>query len=342
VLLLLVLALPHRASANASVFVNSSVTSCPYGFCQAASIFGVLAGPSDALTLAGDTILNDVGLSAGATITTTGTNNIGASGNNAILDFSDSFTNSAVPCTGNTACTHPAGSTFSSATKVWGGTKFNSTLVSQAYTQFLDIAAYWDAQSTAALPSAALTGNWNIEKSSTGVHVYNASSGYTPTGNVIIGCGGAGTNTVTAACNSTDLVVIIVPNGQVASILKSITFNANSGLTDDQLLVVINSTSSSALSLNGSGSATNVTIRGDFFVANGGGYTVGNTKVTTIDGRIFAGGDAMADTLIWNSGVTMSDESAVPEPGTWLMMIAGLGLLIWFGRGARQPKPNAE
>jgi hypothetical protein len=85
------------------------------------------------------------------------------------------------------------------------------------------------------------------------------------------------------------------------------------------------------LSLNGSGGA-NTTIHGNFWVAGGGGYTVGNTHTTTIDGRVFAGGDSSLDTLTWNSGDTLSDETAVPEPGTWATMAGGAIALVWLRR----------
>ncbi|PWT86728.1 MAG: hypothetical protein C5B56_11985 [Proteobacteria bacterium] len=331
-LLLCSFAFPPRAFANASVFVNNNVGSCAYGFCGAASVFGVLVGPKDTLQFNGGTFLNDVGLSSGATVTTTGTDNFGNATHADVIDFSASFTPSGVPCTGS-GCTAPTGNTFSSGTKVWGGTKPDTTLVSNAYTQFLDIAAYWNSQTASALPTQALSGNWNIQSSSTGVHVYNAASGYTPTNNVTIGCGATGNNTATnLACSPNDLIVIIVPDGQTANIIHNITFATNSGLTDDQLLFVINSTASNALAINSTGNGS-FTIHGDFFVDKGGGYTIGGTNganTTTIDGRVFAGGGTGFPTLVWNHNMNLSDEETVPEPGTWALMIGGLGGLLWW------------
>jgi hypothetical protein len=342
-LLLFALAFPHRGFANASVFINSSVGSCGVpGFCGAASVFGVLVGPSDTLQFKGDNILNDVGLKAGATIATTGTNNFGDATHADVIDFSATMTNSAVPCTGNTACTHPTGSSFSTATTVWGGTQSNTTLVSSAYTQFIDISNYWNSQATTALPSQALSGSWNIQNTGSGVHVFNAASGYNPSADVTIGCGASGNATdVSKACTSTDLIVIIVPNGQTASILHNISFATGSGLTDDQVLFLINSTSSNALQINASSNGS-FTIHGDFFVDKGGGYTIGGTNTnnhTTIDGRIFAGGGTAFPTLVWNHNVTLSDEPTVaPEPGTWAFLAGGLAAGIWLDRRRRKSR----
>jgi len=330
-------ALPRPALANASIFINSSV--CPSSYCKAASIFGVLAGPSDALKFSNsDNIFNDVGLSAGATLTTAGTVNIGDATHADVVDFSSSLTNgnSSVPCQGpsntGTGC-HV--STFTGNTKVWGGTQSNPTLVNDAYTQFTNIATYWQNQSGNAtdLTTNNPSGNWNIQSTlhSNNTYIFNAKFGFTP-GSLVIGCGAQGNATdVTGACKD-DLIVIIVPTGQTASILNSITFAPNSGLSDDQLLFLIESNSGTALSLNGSGSGNRIDIHGDFFVAGGGGYTVGNGKTTTIDGRVFAGGDTTQDTLTWNAGVTLDDEGEVPEPETWALMAGGLLGIVWIHR----------
>jgi len=336
--LLFLFVCPQRILANASVFVNTGVPSCGVsGYCTAASMFGVLAGPSDTLQFKGGTFLNDIGLGTGATITTTGTDNIGDASHGDVIDFSSTFTPSVTPCAGNTNCTHPTGTTFSSGTKVWGGTKLNPTLVSNAYTQFLDVSAYWNSQVTSALPSQSLSGNWNIQNTGTGTHVYNASAGFNPSADVTIGCGAAGNATaVNLACNKSDLIVIIVPNTQVASILHNINFAAGSGLTDDQVLFLVNSTASNALAINASGNA-NITVHGDFFVDNGGGYTIGSgaSSLSTIDGRVFAGGGTGFPTLVWNHSIALSDEETVPEPATWALMAGGLAAGIWLHRRRR-------
>src|SRR4051812_37789462 len=76
--------------ANASIFVNSNIASCPSGYCQAASTFGLLVGLNDTLSITGTTsILNDIALKSGATITTSGTDQIGSSTNPAVVDFAD-------------------------------------------------------------------------------------------------------------------------------------------------------------------------------------------------------------------------------------------------------------
>jgi hypothetical protein len=341
-LLLFCFAFPARVFANASVFVNPNVSSCLYTFCTDASAFGVLVGPSDILQFKGDHILNDVALGSGATLTTSGTNNIGDATHADVVDFSANFTASAVPCSGNTQCTHPSGSDLTGTT-VYGGTKPNATAVSSAYTQFLDIAAYWNAQTTTSLPAQALSGSWNIQNTGTGVHVYNAASGYNPTGNVTIGCGTAGNATsVTQACNANDLIVIIVPTGQTANIIHNITFAAASGLTDDQVLFLINGTASNALQINATGNST-FTVHGDFFVDKGGGYTIGGTNPnnnTTIDGRVFAGGGTGFPTLVWNHNVTLADEGPVPEPGTWALMLGGLGAMLWWHQQSGRSRDN--
>ena len=344
---LLFLVLPQHASAisTASVFVNSSA--CLYTTCFSASQFGVLVGGGDALRFNGDTILNDIGLSTGATITTSGTNTIGSSSVGAIVDFSDNMTNSAAPCTGNTACTHPAGSTFSSGTTIYGGTRYDPTQVSEAYTQFTSISSYWhnQAASAPALPTQAFSGNWNIENSGTGIHVFKTTAGYSPSGGVVIGCGAAGNATaVNIACNPNDLLIIDVPAAQAVSILKSITFATASGLTDDQVLFLIEGTGANVLSINGSGAANNIVVHGDFFLwdtnGNAGGYTIGNGKTTTLDGRVFAA--LTSSPLTWNAGDTEANEPYLgPEPGTWALMGGGLAVGWWFWRRRRQV-PGAE
>lgn len=317
-------ALPQRALANASIFVNTGVTACQYGFCKSASMFDLLVGSGDSLKLNGNTINDAIGLKSGATITTTGTDTIQGP-----IDFSDTFTPTTGSCTG-TGCSHPSGSTFSSGTKVTGGTAYNPTLVSDAYTQFVAIDSYWKSQTSIALPSQASSGAWNIEKSSTGIHVYNATS-LTVTGNVTIGCGTVNTNNTNAACNSSDLIVILI-SGAVNITNFNYTFAPASGLTDDQLLFIVESSSSTALTLNsGAAAGNNKTIRGDFFLDNGGGYTVGQaTKTTTIDGRIFASNGSA--TLTWNANASEAAEPEVPEPGTWALMIGGIAALVWFRR----------
>jgi hypothetical protein len=335
---LFALAIPNRALANTSLFLNTNVSSCGVkGLCTASSMFGLLAGPGDTLILNGNTILNDVAMGNNATFNgSVGTNNIGNATHPDVIDFSNSMTNSSVPCTGS-ACTGPAGhATFQNAngstkTEVFGGTKYNPDVVTAAYQQFQDLSAYWTsaARNPVALPvtgsNNAVKGNWNIEKTGTGVHVYDTST-YSPTQNVVIGCGTSGSNNVNLACNPNDMIVIVV--GSSSSILHNITFAANSGLTDDQIVFIVEGTGT-ALTIG-----NNFTVQGDFLVDNGGAYTVGtNTK---IDGRIFAGVTGKgsgSQSLTWGVGAQLSDEPVMtPEPATLAMMAGGLGALIWWRR----------
>jgi len=320
-------AFPRAAHANASVFINSSVTACPYGYCKDASMFDLLVGSGDSLKLSGDTIHDGIGLRSGATITTTGTNTIQGP-----VDFSDTFANSTVPCTG-AACTHPTGSSFSATTTVSNGTVYNPSLVSSAYNEFVGIDSYWRNQTTytpTALPTQATNGSWNIEKTGTGTHVYDATS-FTAGGNVTIGCGASGGNNTNLACNANDLIIIII-TGAVNITNYNFVFASNSGLTDDQILFIIESSSTTALRLNSGGSAgNNKTIRGDFFLDNGGGYTIGQAgNTTTIDGRVFdTSGTA---TLTWNANASEAAEPEVPEPATLGMSIGGMAALIYLRR----------
>jgi hypothetical protein len=189
---LFVFALPRPAFANASVFVNTSV--CPYSFCSSASVFGVLAGPGDALKFSGDTILNDVALGVGTTIAATNTT-VGSNTSADVVDFSNSLVNgnSGVDCTGTgntgSGCHTPSSpaSSFGStgagtASTVWGGTRSNPTLVNDAYTQFTALATYWNNQPSTGTVSKNLSGNWNIQNAvrSDNTYIFNAASGFTP------------------------------------------------------------------------------------------------------------------------------------------------------------------
>jgi hypothetical protein len=296
-------------------------------------VFGILVGPGDSLQLTGGTYLNDIGLSAGADITTLNTTNIGNNTDPAVVDFSDTTTNSSTPCIGNTNCKHPSTSSFSTGAEVWGGTKYSPALVADATKQFNYMAGYWNSQTPTAL--ATQTGNWNIESSGAGTHVYSATGWNTPTGSPLtIGCG---TN-LAKACDPTDLIVILVPSGAV-SIQSNINFAAASGLTDDQLLFVINQVPDAhdklILAINDQ-TSNSVTVHGDFFVPNGN-YTIGNGP-TTIDGRVFANSTqtkSKYSTLTWNNAKE-SDEPyvgyATPEPGTWILTIGALAGLIYMRR----------
>jgi hypothetical protein len=334
-----VFCLPIGAFANASIFLNNNynTASCAGGYCSSASVFGMLVGPGDSLQLQGGTYLNDIGLSAGATITTQNTTNIGNRTDPAMVDFADKITNSPGPCNGNGNCRHGAGSSFSTGTVVWGGTNYNPTLVNNATAEFEYMASYWNSQTPTA--TATQTGNWNVESSGTGTHVYTATGWNTPTGSPLtIGCG---TN-LAKACDPTDLIVILVPSGTV-SIQSNINFAAASGLTDDQLLFVIDQIPDNknklVVGIN-TQTGNSVTVHGDFFVMNGN-YTIGNGP-TTIDGRVFANStQSKYSTLVWNNGTTQSNEPfvayATPEPGTWILTIGALSGLVYWRRRKKAP-----
>jgi len=313
---------PTSASANASVFVNTGAASCPYGICKSASTFGLLIGPSDALSIAGTTtVLNDIGLKSGATLTTTNTVNVGNASNSDIVDFADTgFTNSAVPCTG-AACTHPTGSSFSTGTKIWGGTQSNASLVNTAYTQFTDLVTYWNGRG-GSLGAPTMSGTWDIG-TSPGVHLYTATGNLTMSSDLTIGCGTG----LTSACDPTDLIVIIVPSADTVSISRGINFATASKLTDDQLLFLVNSNSSTALTI---GANATRTVHGDFFAPNGA-FTLGDSggnSTTDFYGRIFANATTGVDTV--NHSVTVEPEGEVPEPATWAIMLGGFAGLLYL------------
>jgi hypothetical protein len=331
--------LPIGALANASIFLNNnySTATCSAGYCSSASVFGMLVGPGDSVQLNGGTYLNDIGLSTGANITTSNTTNIGSSTDASVVDFADQITSSPGPCNGNGNCRHGAGSSFSTDTVVWGGTSYNPTLVTDATREFNYMAGYWNSQTPTA--TATQTGNWNVESSGTGTHVYSATGWNTPTGSPLtIGCG----INLAKACAPTDLIVILVPSGTV-SIQSNINFAAGSGLTDDQLLFVIDQIPDShnklVLGINNQ-STNSLTVHGDFFVINGN-YTIGDGP-TTIDGRVFANStQSKYSTLVWNNGTTQSNEPysgfETPEPGTWMLTIGALSGLVFWRRRKKTP-----
>jgi PEP-CTERM motif len=328
-LLLLALAMPHTVLANATVFVNTNLTStCVYSYCKDASYFGVLVGPADALNLKGGTFNNDIGLYTNATLTTSGTTTF-----NAPVDFSNTMTNSPVPCTAGT-CTGPTGNfSYGGTMSATQGIKQNTSLVSNAYTQFVAITDYWNTYaSTHTASTPTMTGNWNIGTGG-GIHLYSTgTTNWTTSSSALtIGCG----VNLTSVCSADDLIVIIVPAGQTATITQNITFAANSGLTPDQLLFVIDSSSSTALTI---GTNATRTVNGDFFLPNGA-FTLGSSNgssITNFNGRIFANSSTGTDLI--NHNVTLANESEVPEPATWALMVSGLAGAIWFERRRRKAR----
>jgi len=318
------------AAANTSVFANAG-TACTSGsLCIALSDFGLLTGASNTFTTNGGTTWNGgVGIQTGGRLSMTAGNTTV----NDIVDFADNITR-----------TNPASNTCGTNNLCGTGTLngvsvpsttlpvTNNSLLTTAATQLTNIEAWLASFNTSTYNVAAPTsGTFNIETSAfsagSNVYVYRTAgtSAYSTSNTLTFNCGGGATGSTKC---SDDLLVIVL------STTNTVTFNRNivlgDGLTSDQVLFYIPSSSGISLTNGGTANST-IALSGDFFFKNTETVTIGGStsRNLTLNGRVFGGNvtDSNAGTFVQNDLGQIT-----PEPGTWASLAGGVGGLIFLHR----------
>jgi len=311
------------AAANTTIFTSAGSTCTAALPCYELSAFGLLTGQNDTLTLSGSTIKDYVGVVSGGKLTVSGTNTLSA-GN--IVDFADTVTRNS-SCTsanlcgagtlnGNTVSAIPVSADspdikVSPISKVWSQEQgiynwLNTTVSGYTSNTFTSSTTLFNAEAA----------NAHTETDGTKISVYKDTGAWTDSGNVVIGCGASGTSVCAHA--ATDLVVVLLTSTSTSALAgRNITINANSGLTSDQVVFLVNGT------LTDTGNNATTLLAGVYFFGPNAVVTLGGgTKQTvSLNGRLFGGQESLTST-------TQTDEGVVPEPGTWAMLIGGFGLMF--------------
>jgi hypothetical protein len=321
--LLATFAASFPAAANTTIFTSAGSTCTATLPCWELSNFGLLTGQNDTLTLSGSTIQDSVGVVSGGKLTVTGTNTL--SGGN-IVDFADTVTRNS-SCTSANLC--GAGTLngslvaaipvsadspdikVSPLSKVWAQEQgiynwLNTTVSGYTTNTFTNATTLFNAEAA----------NAHTETDGTKISVYKDTTAWTDGGNVVIGCGAGGTSVCAHA--ATDIVVVLLTSTSASNLAgHNITINANSGLTSDQVVFMVNGT----LTDNANNATT--LLAGVYFFGPNAVVTLGtgSKQKVTLDGRLFGGQESLTAT-------TQGDQGTTPEPGTWAMLIGGLGLMF--------------
>lgn len=315
------------AHASASLFWNTGSVCTTFSTCVNAGSFGSLVGLRNAVgyqtetvnyaetgtsSTSGTDINGELGVGAGSKIVfNTGSQSRTWDGP---IDFADSMTGVAGPCTGTTGCGVPSGNTLTRSTKnitVTGGTAYNPTKVQAAMTEMRDISAYWAAQAGAAVTSF---GSGRNSFSGSGTNVYDIAS------NSLINTTGA----ISITGDETSLFIFNIRSSSSNSTIPvQLKHNITlTGLRPDQVFFNIlgMSTGSATYQMSISGGSQS----GIFYVA------ADNYNVNTIvNGRLFGG----MGTSNWGANFVLNSPSdipgRIPEPSTYVLLSAGLGALVW-------------
>jgi len=321
------------ASANTTIFTNAG-NCTPTSTCYTLSTFGILTGLNDTITLSGNTSLGDsIGLNTGGKLVVNGTDTMTA-GN--IVDFADPVTsvNSSTCGTHNLCGSGTLNGSSPTAISVSNNAP-NASSTGNAWTDAQGIYNWLGGTTVAGYASTTITNSTtalNAEGSTTlvngaNISVFKDTSAWSPTGNVTIGCGSTGTSA--CAHGSTDLLLILLSSTSTNVFSnRNITINAASGLTSDQVIFYMPGNLTDTANAN-------IALAGVFFFGPNSVVNLGptsGTKSVTFDGRLYGATETLGR-------VTQTDDGAVPEPGTWAMLIGGLGLMI--GVRYRRSRRNA-
>jgi PEP-CTERM motif len=311
----LLFAFAPSASANASIFTDSRI--CTTTACTALSLYGVVKGANSSLfTVDGSNTawnLTDIAVGSGSDLTKSGAGNTAT-----IIDFADAVV-------ANSSCT---GSNNYCGTGSFNVTPTNSNAarVNQAQTDLDTIITKLATYNTGSPGTFAATGTIDVETTPGALKIYRNTSNYTQSGAITLNCGTGVT------CNANSLVLIILA-GASNTINRNILLGG--GLTADQVLFFI-PTGTGTLTL--SPAAAGVNVNANFISDATGAITVGansGSNQIAIHGHIFADEGALT---FRNRGGSQDDLGAVPEPGTWALMIGGLAT---FGVAAHRRRKGA-
>lgn len=305
----------NPAAASTSIFTNTGSVCTVAISCWQAGDFGLLVGlGSTAVPITGtvtvgangEVITGEIGFGAGSKINA-GTKTESWSG---AIDFADPLSVTSGHCpAGN--CLVPTGNTLTNVTLTSEPTFQSSQDVDKGIAEMQAMSVYWKNLAGQTAVTNLGHGTNTLGTVGAGIQVFSTASINT---NALL----------TISGNANDLIIINV-SGSV-SITKGVTL---SGLNPDQVLFNILGTAGTPFTLNGG--AGGESIGGDFFVV-GGPYSVSNA---TVSGRILGG----KGNISWGTSFTLTspaDTSTLPEPGTWVMMLAGAGSLIYFHRRRRK------
>jgi hypothetical protein len=310
----LLFAFAPSAEANASIFTDSRI--CTTTACTALSLYGVVKGTGSSLFTVDGSVgawnLTDIAV-GGGDLTKSGASNTAS-----IIDFAN-------PVVTGTSC---AGSNNYCGTGSFNVTPTNSNAarVNQAQTDLDTIITKLATYNTGSPGTFAATGTIDVETTPGALRIYRNTSSYTQSGAITLNCGTGVT------CNANSMVLIILA-GSSNTINRSITLGG--GLTADQVLFFIPS-GTGALTLSPATSGVN--IHANFISEATGAVVVGansGSNRIAIHGHIFADEGALT---FRNRGGSQDDLGAVPEPGTWAMMIGGLAA---FGVAAHRRRKGA-
>jgi hypothetical protein len=277
----------------------------------------------------GGTVLNGTSTTSGTTNSTTATLTLDTTDGNGsfsgVLEDHSSGTGTLALVVGGTGT-----QTISGGSNAYsGGTSVN------AGTMWITNGSGTSALGTGALTVAA-GATFGGSGTANGLASVAIGSGSSTKAQVVVGNGGTDSTSV----------LTLATSGTGSITTANLTFNLSAS-TDNQL----NITTGSALSFSTGSSASTVTLNavggltpGSYtLITDSAGFsgltpTGGNNAITTglsiASNSYFGMGDTYYGSYLYESGnsIDVMVAVAVPEPGTWAMMLGGLGLLLFWQR----------